>query len=629
MSKRRWCLVGFSAFFAALSWSQSAPESAISIEQGWTVKQKNNWYTLSQGSRLIPLAWIKVLEQADSTVLFLDPENVQKFRYIAPPPGSQSLLPLGFAVDIQSDKNFSEVTKLRWTKNQGDKQPWVGMNCAACHTGELTYQNKRMRIEGAPTLADFQGLIKALNRALVATKDDPLKWDRFAVRVLLTEDNPHNRDLLKAELGKLTKWQLRVEEANETSLEYGFARLDAFGHIFNKILLRTDAIAQVRNPSNAPVSYPFLWNIHQHDKVQWNGIAPNLKLGTLDIGALGRNVGEVTGVFADITLQPIGPAIGGYPTSANVKNLMVLENQLTTLKPPEWPAAFPPIDPVKWQRGKELFQAPNACSSCHQVLERDDLKTNFLARMAPLSGPNSIGTDPWMACNSYTYQARSGNLRFTPQKFIAGAVPIHGEIANVADLLGTSVIGSIWYKRKDVVEDIKIALLNINFFDPQTDQVALAEAAIEIFSKPAITHEKDERLKRCMTEKSEVLAYKGRPLNGIWATPPYLHNGSVPSIYHLLLPPEQRPVSFGLGTREFDPEQLGLVTEHSNPVFMTEKVRQENTFLFRARDGGGSLINGNSNLGHDYGNSRLTDTDRWALVEYMKAVGTKAPERRY
>ena len=26
------------------------------------------------------------------------------------------------------------------------------------------------------------------------------------------------------------------------------------------------------------------------------------------------------------------------------------------------------------------------------------------------------------------------------------------------------------------------------------------------------------------------LAYKARPLNGIWATPPYLHNGSVPTI---------------------------------------------------------------------------------------------------
>ena len=32
------------------------------------------------------------------------------------------------------------------------------------------------------------------------------------------------------------------------------------------------------------------------------------------------------------------------------------------------------------------------------------------------------------------------------------------------------------------------------------------------------------------------LAYKVRPLNGVWATPPYLHNGSVPTVYDLLSP---------------------------------------------------------------------------------------------
>ena len=30
------------------------------------------------------------------------------------------------------------------------------------------------------------------------------------------------------------------------------------------------------------------------------------------------------------------------------------------------------------------------------------------------------------------------------------------------------------------------------------------------------------------------LAYKARPLEGIWATAPYLHNGSVPNLYELL-----------------------------------------------------------------------------------------------
>jgi hypothetical protein len=151
--------------------------------------------------------------------------------------------------------------------------------------------------------------------------------------------------------------QVLVDNANKTTLDSGFARLDAFGHIFNKILLRVTADPQVRNPSDAPVSYPFLWNIHQHDKVQWNGIAPNIPLSaTLDVGALGRNVGEVIGVFADLKILPLGPAINGYPSSARVTNLIQLEQQVATLKPPVWPDVFPTISPfcaeASWVRAR-------------------------------------------------------------------------------------------------------------------------------------------------------------------------------------------------------------------------------------------------------------------------------------
>ena len=41
--------------------------------------------------------------------------------------------------------------------------------------------------------------------------------------------------------------------------------------------------------------------------------------------------------------------------------------------------------------------------------------------------------------------------------------------------------------------------------------------------------------------------YAARPLYGIWAAAPYLHNGSVPTLYDLLLPPDQRPKTFALG----------------------------------------------------------------------------------
>ena len=43
------------------------------------------------------------------------------------------------------------------------------------------------------------------------------------------------------------------------------------------------------------------------------------------------------------------------------------------------------------------------------------------------------------------------------------------------------------------------------------------------------------------------LGYKARPLSGIWATPPYLHNSSVPSLYQVLLPASRRMQKFYLG----------------------------------------------------------------------------------
>ncbi len=59
----------------------------------------------------------------------------------------------------------------------------------------------------------------------------------------------------------------------------------------------------------------------------------------------------------------------------------------------------------------------------------------------------------------------------------------------------------------------------------------------------------------------QIAGYKPRPLAGVWATPPFLHNGSVPSLYQMLLPPEKRDKKFFVGRREFDPVHVGYVTE--------------------------------------------------------------------
>ena len=59
----------------------------------------------------------------------------------------------------------------------------------------------------------------------------------------------------------------------------------------------------------------------------------------------------------------------------------------------------------------------------------------------------------------------------------------------------------------------------------------------------------------------QIAGYKPRPLEGVWATAPFLHNGSVPTLYQMLLPPERRDTKFFVGRREYDPVHVGYVTQ--------------------------------------------------------------------
>ena len=101
--------------------------------------------------------------------------------------------------------------------------------------------------------------------------------------------------------------------------------------------------------------------------------------------------------------------------------------------------------------------------------------------------------------------------------------------------------------------------------------------------------------------------YKSRPLDGIWATAPYLHNGSVPNLDALLRPVAQRPTSFSIGVKTFDPVRVGYLTDATGfPKFNVNNP-----------DGSPSV--GNSNAGHVFGAS-LTEEERGWLLEYLKTL---------
>jgi hypothetical protein len=114
------------------------------------------------------------------------------------------------------------------------------------------------------------------------------------------------------------------------------------------------------------------------------------------------------------------------------------------------------------------------------------------------------------------------------------------------------------------------------------------------------------------------LGYRARPLGGLWATPPFLHNGSVPSLYQMLIPADQRDKSFYVGSREFDPKNVGY-----------SRGKFDGGFEFEIDQPPNDPHPGNSNAGHEFRNAPLgkgvigpefSDEERWALIEYLKTL---------
>lgn len=615
------------------------------LEQGWSEAERANWYSTTQGSRLLPLDWALALEEADREARFLADENVRALGYLPSPqsPHNRHGLPVGFAVDEENSSRADIMCETFPAACNGFlmRKPWLGLTCAACHTGEIEYAGTRIRVEGAPALADFQRLLEDLRAALDATRRDEAKFDRFARQVLGTDLSVETRVRLREQIGEQIAWRTELLERNAPGLRYGYGRLDAQGHILNKVAAIGGGERIAGAPvSDAPASYPFIWNTAQQDRIQWNGIANNiLNLSifgsSTDMGALVRNTAEVIGVFAHIEISPPWKSgLLGYRSSLRIENMIDLERQLARLKSPRWPEdILPPIDWAKAERGRAHFETQ--CLQCHTDLKWDELRTPVRVQMKALE---SAGTDIMLACNTFAHRSRAGKYRGR-RPFMVKGEPIEAEDFT-RDMLTNAAIGAVIGRADELAGN----LFDDVFGEAGPVELALLERGEDTdFLPGAADPAKKEHARLCLTsDEAErpadetVLAYKARPLNGIWATAPYLHNGSVPTLYDLLLPSPlrvalprdqrmrppgdgDRPSRFHVGSRRFDPVKVGFETQPAE-ILTRSDGRVVGTFAFDVYDGNGAPIPGNYNSGHEYGTSALSETERRELVEYLKTL---------
>ncbi|MNS84816.1 hypothetical protein D3C72_1186540 [compost metagenome] len=360
--------------------------------------------------------------------------------------------------------------------------------------------------------------------------------------------------------------------------EEGPGRTDAFGRIANASF--GDAISPDNyRVANAPVDYPQLWDMWTFEWVQWNGSAKQ---------PMARNIGEALGVgatlnFFDKNGQPLmGDA--RYPSSVRVRDLHLIEETLQRLSPPAWPEdLLGAVDKPLAAQGRTLF-AEN-CAGCHvpRTTQGEGRYVQHL-KMLPV---DYIGTDPGAANNIADHRFDLTALQWKQAEL--EKLDVEPKPDEPLDLSKMSVAKGLAYVTA-YVQDRAYQDANVTPAErPEMDGFGLPIGVRELRS------------------------YKARPLAGVWATPPFLHNGSVPSIYQLLSPQDERATTFYKGTFEYDPGHLGYRTE----AFA-------NGFLFDTR------ITGNHNSGHEFRAGKLGNgvigrglqpQERWALLEYLKVLG--------
>ncbi|WP_214509602.1 di-heme-cytochrome C peroxidase [Pseudomonas brassicacearum] len=559
------------------------PVEQVNYLDQWSAAERQTYYFTPQGTQVKGLRydWFTALELPFSQQRFASPEYLARFGFLVDPAQKASSanpgnLPVGFARH----------------QNPDSTEQFLDITCAACHTGELRFKGQAIRIDGGsaqhvlpssvPTLRGGS-FGQALVASLASTYYNPWKFERFARQVLGKDYDARHEELRKAFKVSLDTFLQVAWNDTHRGLyptEEGPGRTDAFGRIANASF--GDAISpQNYRVANAPVDYPQLWDIWTFDWVQWNGSAQQ---------PMARNVGEALGVGATLNFfDAQGKPLQGdarYPSSVRVRDLNKIEETLQLLKPPVWPEALlGPIDKPLAAKGRALFT--ENCAGCHvpKVVQGPDRPVQQL-HMLPVQ---VIGTDPGTANNIADHRFDLTSLQWDPAELAKLDVQLHPTPTEPLDLSQLTVAKGLAYVTAFV------------------ENRAYRDAGVTPAERPALDGF------GLPIGVRELRAYKARPLAGVWATPPFLHNGSVPTIYQLLSPQDERATAFYKGNFEYDPRHLGYRTEAFT-----------NAFLFDTR------ITGNHNSGHEFragerGNGvigrLLQPQERWALLEYLKVLG--------
>ena len=154
-------------------------DSVIYLDQAWSQADREAYYQAQQGAQVIAYDIFLNLEVANGQELFRSDANSDRYGLITQAPNSRTNpdgLPIGLTKTVMPDG--------RW------KGETVGVTCSACHNAQLSYQGKKIRIDGGFNHTfDFMSYMFALDDAMQATLKDAAKFDRLAERAVATRSD--------------------------------------------------------------------------------------------------------------------------------------------------------------------------------------------------------------------------------------------------------------------------------------------------------------------------------------------------------------------------------------------------------------------------------------------------------
>ena len=419
------------------------------------------------------------------------------------------------------------------------RQVSVGINCAACHVGKVDQLDERppTLVLGKASQLNVYAFFGTIAIAMVRTAE-PANMERFLKSYL---DDPGAETFLVAEVGK--QWEA-IRAAIASDPEGSGALSPGELHELSAAQLALDREALEAGVDLVPLVRSLLQLFH------------NVRTALHIPAELPPPVPTLPGPGRTDAFGVLAASFFGFPTTfeAPVKYGITWD-----LSDRRW---------VHWDGNNDEPLARN-------------LGAALGLGAAMLGNGRLVNFDDVRRHTNLTQSIRAPRYPFEIDRTAAdrGAGVYEKVCASCHDVPDERRLFTV----KQIATDPNRALF---FDDDQADRLNRWVASLEVpgYRPPPVSFRSTQK-------------YWANDMAGVWARSPYLHNGSVRTMWDLLSPEADRPTTFRRGSQSYDAENMGY--------------EDEGAFVFD------TTLSGNSGSGHNFGTD-LSARQKRELIEYLK-----------